>query len=819
MPTGIPPTAAHVSYSRQYRRCGKADCARCAAGGPGHGPYWYAYWREGGRMRSRYLGKDAPADLPLVTTPTEDRAPHPTAAGLPTRVPASAPAPLRVRTLGGFVAWQGNQRIPAARWTRRDVWALFTLLLGAPGYRVHRERACDALWPEVDPTAAARRLHATLHLLRAALDAPGAPRSRVRLVGDVLALEPDAAAWPPTEWFDAVVFDQAAAVALAGRDPAACRAALAHYGGDYLPDEPYAEWVVTRREELRARHQALLLHLARLSGAVGDLEEAERCLRAVLGSDACHEDAAATLMGLLAAAGQRSAALRVYQALAAALETDLDLAPGDEIEALRARLLAQEAAPRAADRPPRAARAIQPTNLPAATTRFVGRRWEQREVAEVLSTTRLLTLTGPGGCGKTRLALEVAGAPGGAYPDGIWLVELAGLGDPTLVARAVADALGVREQPAEDLPATVCAFLGARQVLLVLDNCEHLRDGCAALAALLLRRCAGVRLLATSRHALGIAGETVWRVVGLAVPEAGVAVPPADLLWFDAVRLLVERARAARPTFALTERNAPAVLQICRRLDGLPLALELAAARLGHLGVDDVAARLDDRFALLTGGSRTSLPRQQTLRATMEWSYGLLTAAEQAVLRRLAVFGGGCTLEAAEAVCVGAEIGGTGVPDLLARLIDKSLLTLEERDGRGRYRLLETVRQYGWEQLEAAREATEAQQRHQDWSLALAEAAEQQLTGPDQVTWLTRLEGDHDNLRAALTWTRETGQSARAAPGRGALALLVHAGLSERGTAVAGRVADPRPTERRRGSRHRARDGAECGGRIGTQPG
>ncbi len=371
-------------------------------------------------MRSRYLGKQAPADLPLVTTPAEDRVPHPTAAGLPTRVPARAPAPLRVRTLGDFVAWQGHQRIPAARWTRRDVWALFTLLLGAPGYRLHRERACDALWPEVDPAAAARRLHATLHLLRAALDAPGAPRSRVRLVGDVLALEPDAEARPPTEWLDAVVFDQAAAVALAGRDPAACRAALAHYGGDYLPDEPYAEWVVTRREELRTRRQALLLHLARLSGAVGDLEEAERCLRAVLGSDACHEDAAATLMGLLAAAGQRSAALRVYQALAAALETDLDLAPGDEIEALRARLLAQEAAPRAADRaPPRAQRLTQPTNLPAAATRFVGRVWEQREVAEVLSTTRLLTLLGPGGCGKTRLALEVAGAPGGAYPDGI----------------------------------------------------------------------------------------------------------------------------------------------------------------------------------------------------------------------------------------------------------------------------------------------------------------------------------------------------------------------------------------------------------------
>jgi len=350
MSTGSPPIEAHVTYSQQYRRCGKADCARCAAGGPGHGPYWYAYWREDGRMRSRYLGKDAPADRPSAATLAEGRLPDDAAP------PSRAPAALRVQTLGGFAVWRGGQRIPAGRWTRRDVLALFTLLLGAPGYRVHRERVCDALWPEADPAAAARRLHATLHLLRAVLDGPGAAHSRVRLVGDVLALELAAEAPRGAEWLDAAAFDHVAGAALASRDQAACRAALDCYGGDYLPDEPYAEWVVTRREELRARRQALLLHLARLSGAMGDLEEAEQCLRAVLVSDACHEDAAATLMGLLAAAGQRSAALRVYQALAAALEADLDLAPGDEIEAWRARLLAHEAAPRAADRPPRAPR-------------------------------------------------------------------------------------------------------------------------------------------------------------------------------------------------------------------------------------------------------------------------------------------------------------------------------------------------------------------------------------------------------------------------------------------------------------------------------
>jgi len=755
MPRPILPTTIHVTYSQQYRRCGKADCARCTAGGLGHGPYWYAYWREDGRMRSRYLGKEAPAACPAAIPVAGCL---PVEAGPPSRVPPRVGAALRVRTLGGFAVWQGDDRIPDGCWTRRDVLALFTLLLGAPHYRVRRERVCDALWPEADPAAAVRHLHATLHLLRAALDAPDAPHSRVRLVGDVLALEPTAGAPPLSDWLDAAAFDQEARTALAGRDQVACRAALDRYGGDYLPDAPYTEWVVTRREELRARRRALLLHLARLSGAVGDMDEAAQCLRVALASDPCDEDAALALMGLLAGAGQRSAALRVYQALATALETNLGLAPGHEIEAARVRLLAQEAAPPMPARPPCAPQPTHPTNLPLSTTSFVGRIGEQRELAEVLSTTRLLTLTGPGGCGKTRLALEVAGAASAAFPDGVWLIELAGLGDATLVPWAVANALGVREQREQGLPATLCAVLGPRQVLLVLDNCEHLRDSCALMVTLLLRTCAGVRLLVTSRQTLGIRGETVWRVAGLAVPNEGMALDPAGLVPFDAVRLLVERARAVQPTFALTERNAAAVRRICRRLDGLPLALELAAARLEHLGVNDVAARLDDRFALLTGGSRLSLPRQQTLRATMEWSDRLLTTRERWLLRRLAVFAGGCTLEAAEAMCAAAGITGAEALDLLGGLIGQSLLGWEERDGTGRYRLLETVRQYAWEQLVADGDDAQARERHARYYLTLAEAAEQQWVGANHGHWLARMAAENDNLRAALHWARETGQ-------------------------------------------------------------
>ncbi len=465
-------------------------------------------------------------------------------------------------------------------------------------------------------------------------------------------------------------------------------------------------------------------------------------------------------MGLLSAQGRRTAALRLYQALATALEADLDLAPNGAIEALRARLLAQEAAPYAADQPPHTpptATMATPTNLPAPLTGFVGRAWETREIAEMMADARLLTLTGPGGCGKTRLALEVAGTLVGSYPDGVWHVELAALGDATLLAEVVATALGVREQMDHPMGDTLRAFLRPRETLLLLDNCEHLIDGCAALATDLLRACPGVRILAISREALRVAGETIWRVPGLAVPPADVRPEPASVLRFEAVQLFRARARASRPDFALTTGNASAVMRICQRLDGLPLAIELAAARLATLAVDAVAGRLDDCFGLLTGGSRTALPRQQTLRATMEWSYGLLSAGEQRLLRHLSVCVGGCTAAAA-AVCAaeGTPVGAT--PDLLDGLVAKSLLGLEDADGAGRYRLLETVRQYGWERLEEAGEATAARRRHAAYYLSLAEEAEPALTGPDQGRWLQRLDREYDNLRAALRWARDGGE-------------------------------------------------------------
>jgi non-specific serine/threonine protein kinase len=468
-------------------------------------------------------------------------------------------------------------------------------------------------------------------------------------------------------------------------------------------------------------------------------------------------------MRLLAESGRRGEALRVYQTLATTLEQELEVAPSAEVAALRARLVTQEVAPHAAARPPTPVRPARPTNLPLAQTSFVGRHWEIRAVTEALATARLVTLTGPGGCGKTRLALAVAERLGetatdtDAYPDGVWLVELAALADPALVPQTVAATLGVAEQAGQPLCETLAAFLQPRRTLLVLDNCEHLLAACAALVAHLLQGCPHLRILATSREGLAVAGEQIYLVPSLAAPDPAHLPPLERLGAYEAVTLFLERARARRPELALSAATA-AVAQICARLDGLPLALELAAARVGMLPVETIAARLDDRFRLLTGGPRTALPRQQTLQATLDWSYALLGASERRVLNRLAVFAGGWTLQAAEEVCSGDAGATETVLDVLTGLVHKSLVHVVQAQTTDRYRLLETVQQYALAGLVASGEAEEVHRRQSRYYLALA-AAEPHDAGSEQLAWLERLEQEHDNLRAALRWALDMGDS------------------------------------------------------------
>jgi non-specific serine/threonine protein kinase len=409
------------------------------------------------------------------------------------------------------------------------------------------------------------------------------------------------------------------------------------------------------------------------------------------------------------------------------------------------------------------ARAAQParTNLPLALTSFIGRAHEQAEVRGLLGAARLVTLTGAGGAGKTRLALAVAGELVREYVDGVWLVDLAALADPPLVASAVAAVLGLREEPRRAHLDTLIDHLKARDLLLVLDNCEHLVAACAALAEALLRACLGLHILATSREGLEVAGEHLYRVPSLPVPKLDQLPALEDLSAYAAVALFLARAQERWLDFKLAAQNARAVAQICARLDGMPLAIELAAARVGSLPVEAIATRLDDRFRLLTGGPRTAVPRQQTLRATLDWSYDLLGEGEQRLLHRLSVFAGSWTLAAAEVVCGGAGIEEWEVADLLASLVNKSLVLLEDAGAngeQGRYRLLETIREYALERLAHSGEHVECQRRHAGYFLRLAEEAEPAAHGPQQRPWLNRLEIEHDNLRAALGWVLERGE-------------------------------------------------------------
>lgn len=409
------------------------------------------------------------------------------------------------------------------------------------------------------------------------------------------------------------------------------------------------------------------------------------------------------------------------------------------------------------------------SNLPAHVSSFIGREQELDEIARLLGQQRLVTLTGPGGTGKTRLALQAATAELAHFPDGVWLVELAPLAWPELVTETIAKVMrapGAHEHsPLDGLE----AYIGAKRTLLILDNCEHLLGECARVVARLLARCPGLVVLATSREPLATSGEWVIRVPPLSLPTPSTdPLTHAQLLAYDGIRLFAERAQAAEPSFRLTDTTTAAVVEICQRLDGIPLALELAAMRVRGMGVAYLSGRLDNRFGLLTGGDQAGEERQRTLLATVEWSYGLLSERERIVLRRLGIFSGSFSPEAAEAVCAYAQDGErpTAAPsstifDDLMRLVDKSLVQFDQETGS--YRLLETIRLYCRDQLAEAGELNHATRQHFVYYLQLAEDGVALIGGPDQEAWFARLEREHDNFRAALAWAIHAGRSDEAA--------------------------------------------------------
>jgi len=617
-----------------------------------------------------------------------------------------------------------------------------------------RQHLAFLLWPDTTEAQARTNLRQLLHALKQAL-----PEAEQFVHAAAQTLQ-----WRSEAPFrlDVAEFEQALTQADAAeqqRNPHALRVALeqasAVYHGELLPS-CYDDWIVPERERLRQAFTGALERLMLLLESQGEPRVAIACAQRLVRHDPLREETYRALMRLYAACGDRAGALRVYQTCATVLERELAVEPSAATREAYEQLLKVDVQ----------ARRVTPsqpsnTNLPVPLTSFVGREAQMAEITHMLQTTRLLTLTGPGGCGKTRLALEAATKLLDDYPNGVWLVELAPLADPALVTQTMAATLGVREQPGRTILDALTDYLRPKTLLLILDNCEHLIETCAQLADSLLRAAPHLKILASSREPFGIAGETAYRVPSLPLPD----VQPASLdalAQNECVHLFIDRASAAYPPFRLTAKNAPTIAQIGLRLDGIPLAIELAAARTKVFPPEQIAARLHDRFRLLTGGSRTALERHQTLRALIDWSYDLLSEQERALLRRLSVFAGGWSFDAAQAVC-GARFGEE-VLDTLAHLADKSLVVVEEpiEAVEGRYRLLETIRQYARDKLFESDEAEQVRDRHLDFFISFAEQAEPKLRSAEQLEWLERVETEHDNLRTALAWSLESGKSDRA---------------------------------------------------------
>jgi predicted ATPase/DNA-binding SARP family transcriptional activator len=645
---------------------------------------------------------------------------------------------LHLQFLGGFQLVSGDTPVTTINTARlQALLAYLVLHHQAPQSRCH---LAFQFWPNSPESQARTNLRKLFHQLHLAL-----PNADHFLRADAQTVQ-----WRPDAPFSFDVADFERAIAQTDSRQA-LQEAVALYRGDLLPS-CYDDWIIPERERLRQDFVEALERLVRLLENESDTRTAVGYTQRLLQCDPLREATYRRLMRLHALNGDRAGILRVYETCAVVLQRELGIEPGPATREARDHLLRMET--------PTAVSSPQPVthNLPVPTTSFVGREREIAEVRQLLEHDRLVTLTGAGGCGKTRLAMRVADDLVEEYPDGVWWVELAALSDPVLVCPTVAGVLGVREQPGCTLEATLVAVLRSKHLLLLLDNCEHLAAICARHVETLLHACPGLHCLVTSREALGIAGETTWIVPSLSVPppQSPVGDCASHVAQYEAVRLFTERAAAALPAFVLTDQNATAVANLCRRLDGIPLALELAAARVKVLSPEQITARLDDCFSLLAGGSRTALPRHQTLRATMDWSYDLLPEPERVLFRRLAVFAGGFTLEAAEAVCSGAgrdDIPPHQILDLLSHLVDKSLVGVEARGQAVRYRLLETVREYARERLRQAAEEEWARSRHLDFFLRLAEEAEPHKMRAGEMDALNRQAHEYDNLRAALEWS------------------------------------------------------------------
>lgn len=627
---------------------------------------------------------------------------------------------LQLTLLGPFRAAVDGVPIETKSWRRRKAAAIVKLLALQPGGRLHRDQLLDLLWPAYEVEAALNNFHQALHVARRALEPTGRAGRFLRWNGDVLDLSPDS----PVAT-DAQAFQERAMAACLSNELADLAAAIALYRGDLLVEDLYEDWSIPARESLRATYLDLLRRYADRLDAAGDRAAAVEAAGRLVAAEPLDDAAQLRLIELLAATGRRRDALNQLDRFRETFRRELDADLPPAALALERRLIGGRSGEEVA----------------APATSFIGREHELAQLPTLLHRSRLVTLVGPGGVGKSRLALEFLARHLDAWTDGIGIVELAAVDAPAQVADAVARGLGVESHadPLED----VMRRYRERHALILLDNCEHLIVEVARLVDQVRRACPRLRILATSREPLALAGEVVYRLTPLAAPTG-----PTDSD-AESVRLFLDRARQHRPTIEQTVEQAAAIAEICQRLDGLPLAIELAAARVGSLTPSQIALRLAESLTLLDRGGRLADRRHQTIEAAIEWSYVLLRPEEQAVLRRLAVLGGEFGLEAAEQVVRFGGLAGCPVLPLLTGLVEKSLVSVDLTGGEARYRLLEVVRQFAAARLDEE-EARDARRRRRAWAFALVTQVAPRLGERDEGRWLDCLEREYHHIRAAL---------------------------------------------------------------------
>jgi predicted ATPase/DNA-binding SARP family transcriptional activator/DNA-binding CsgD family transcriptional regulator len=669
---------------------------------------------------------------------------------------ASSHDMLCIQLLGGFHISSRQAVVTEHDFRLRNAARLVKLLALAPDHVLHRESVMDWLWPDLPPDAAANNLRYTLHVARRVLrPLLTQPDEILRLTGQQIQLA--SPCWIQT---DVTQFEQAVSLARRIADVDVWRAAVEHYTGELLPGDRYEDWTVLHRESLRETFLQTLTSFAGASEQSGDTGSAIDALEQAVALDPAREEAHVGLMRLYALRGQRQFALRQYGRLRAALISDLDVEPEKVSQQLYQAILLGRFPPGGGSIQAAIAEQEAPLsgrhNLPEPQNRFVGRSREIPEISALLNATRFLTLTGSGGVGKTRLALETARHRALQSSEDIWFVDLVALTDTVNVPVAVTKVLNIQETPGHAPVDQIIDALRESSTLLILDNCEHLVHPVASLIGTLLRECPGIRVLTTSREPLRVSGEVTYRVPSLPLPGDSI-VHTGDLsCQAESVQLFVNRATQWQREFRLTNVNASLVADICRKLDGIPLAIELAAARVSTVSIEQIAARLSDALHLLTDGSLLAPARHQTLRSALAWSHELLSDAEQRLFRRLAVFAGGWTLEAAEAISSENDTESSDAIELLASLVDRSLVILDVDRPDLRYRMLEPVRQYAMERLRDADEISPVRNRHALFVLDFVTSGEPGLRGSSQGEWINRFEAEHDNLRAALHWSIET---------------------------------------------------------------